>query len=260
MTALAWASDADLTARGWQARLSSDGASAGRLVPDSVQPLHRAVVARARDADARGLVLTGSTARGRRTEVSDLDYHLVGESIDTRDLSAELDLHVLSAEELTAALLAGDDFIQWSIRFGLVLFDDGTLHEAARLIVEERLWPDVVRKAEHAETSLNLARRVVASGDADGALIQVRTALSLAARAYLLALGEFPLSRAELPEQLAAAGRVSSATALRTCIVGAPSLPELDEAVTEGYALLETGSALASGSKPRSGATHSLRA
>jgi hypothetical protein len=44
---------------------------------------------------------------------------------------------------------------------------------------------------------------MVASGDQDAALEQVRTALSLAARARLLHAGVFPGSRDELQQQLA---------------------------------------------------------
>jgi HEPN domain-containing protein len=198
------------------------------------------VVGRARSADAHALILSGSTARGSRTEISDLDYHLVGDKIATRDLSTELDLHVLSTETLTAQILDGDDFVQWSIRFGRVLFDDGTVLDAARLIAEERPWPDAERKIGHAVKSLDLARRVVETGDSDGAVIQVRTALSLAARAHLLSVGRFPMSRAELPDQLAAAGRPESAAALEACIHGHPSLEALGKAVSEGHALLGT--------------------
>jgi hypothetical protein len=122
---------------------------------------------------------------------------------------------------------------------GLILFDDGTLLEAARLIAQERPWPDIARKAEHAEKSLDLARRVVDTGDLDGGLIQVRTALSLAARAYLLSLGEFPLSRAELPGQLAASQRGEAGALLEACIYGDPSSEDLTVAVSAGYALIE---------------------
>jgi hypothetical protein len=228
-----------LTAIGWEHRVSVNGDSARRLVPDALRPIHAAVIDRARQAGARSLILSGSTARGHRTDTSDLDYHLIGEKIPTRDLSAELDLHVLSPDRLTLEILKGDDFIQWSIRFGLLLFDDGTVLAAARSIVNERPWPDVERKAEHARKSLGLARRVVDTGDSDGALIQVRTALSLAARAHLLSEGCFPLSRAELPDQLAAAGRLESAAALEACIYGEPSLDALARAVSAGYDLLD---------------------
>jgi hypothetical protein len=227
------------TAAMWQRRIRADRDLASRLVPDSLRPLHTAVVCRAHQAGAHSLILSGSTARGCRTEISDLDYHLVGDKILTRDLSAELDLHVLSPKKLMARILEGDDFIQWSIRFGLLLFDDNTVLDAARLIVEERAWPDVERKAQHARKSLDLARRVVETGDSEGALIQVRTALALSARAHLLSTRQFPLSRAELPTQLVAGGHPESAAALEACIHGEPSLEALGQAVSKGYALLE---------------------
>ena len=232
--------DDALSGDAWERRLKADRELIERLMPDSLRHLHRVVVARAQHVGAPALILSGSTARGHRTEISDLDYHLVGDEIATRDLSAQLDLHVLSTEELRTEILGGDDFIQWSLRFGRVVFDDGTLLEAIRLITERRPWPDIERKRDHAAKSLELARRVVESGDQDGALVQVRTGLSLAARAYLLSKGEFPMSRAELPGQLLAAGELGAAQALRACIQGEPPLEVLGDAVVEGANLLES--------------------
>lgn len=228
----------DLTAPAWERRARTDRASACQRLPERLRSLHNAVAARAREAGAHSLILSGSSARGRRTEISDLDYHLIGDTIPTRDLSAELDLHVVSPAKLRSEILEGDDFIQWSIRFGLLLFDDGTVLDAARLIVDQKLWPDFERKAEHATRSLDLARRVVETGDSDGGLIQVRTALSLAARAFLLSIGQFPLSRAELANQLAAAGHPEAAAALDACIYDDPSLETLAKGVSDGYSLL----------------------
>lgn len=236
---------ASISKAAWELRLSRDLRAIEQLVPTVLRNLHKTVVARAQEAEAHSLVLSGSTARGKRTGISDLDYHVVGRKVDTTDLSAELDLHVLSTEELEANVLAGDDFIQWSLRFGRVIFDDGTLLRALRLMADARPWPDVERKRRHAAKSLDLARRVVESGDEDGALLQVRTALSLAARAHLLAHGEFPMTRAELPEQLAAARQVAAAEALQSCIHGQPSLASLRDAVSEGLALLGTTGAAA---------------
>jgi hypothetical protein len=178
----------------------------------------------------------------------------VGNKIATRDLSSELDLHVLSTEEIRTEILAGDDFIQWSLRFGRIVFDDGTLLEALRLIAESRPWPGIERKRDHAAKSLKLARRVVESGDQDGALVQVRTGLSLAARAYLLSKGEFPMSRAELPDQLLAAGETAAAHALQACIEGDPPLDILGDAVVEGANLLQPPVAMPSA---RTGLTRS---
>ncbi|MCP9490242.1 MAG: hypothetical protein MSC31_10250 [Solirubrobacteraceae bacterium MAG38_C4-C5] len=227
-----------LSAEAWERRLRADGELVEHLVPDALRDLHGLVVARAKQVGARALILSGSTARGCRTGISDLDYHLVGNKIVTRDLPAELDMHVLSPEEVKTAILDGDDFIQWSLRFGRIVFDDGALFKAIRLMAERRPWPDVERKRDHAAKSLDLARRVVESGDQDGALVQVRTGLSLAARAYLLSNSEFPMSRAELPGQLVAAGETEAAGALQACIQGDPPLAILGDAVVKGANLV----------------------
>jgi hypothetical protein len=59
---------------------------------------------------------------------------------------------------------------------------------------------------------------MVASGDQDAALEQVRTALSLAARARLLHAGVFPGARDELPQQLADLGLPDVGEALASTI------------------------------------------
>ena len=108
--------------RSWRARIESDAAHIDSCVPANLRELHDAVVERAEAGGAGSLILSGSTARGSRMAISDLDYHLIGAPIDTTDLSRELDLHVLSVEELETHPPAGDDFIHWSLRFGLVVF------------------------------------------------------------------------------------------------------------------------------------------
>ena len=102
----------------WQTRLINDQQRTRDFLPAGLRTLHDAVTARARESHAQALLLTGSTARGTRTAVSDLDYHLIGEPIVTDDLSGELDLHVLSATLLNTRLREGDDFTQLSLRFG----------------------------------------------------------------------------------------------------------------------------------------------
>lgn len=229
-----WCGDA-----GWADRLRADRDAVGVLLPTGLQALHETIVSRARLVRANALILTGSTARGRRTEISDLDYHLIGPRIETRDLVHELDLHVLSSERLEEEeILAGDDVVQWSLRFGRVVFDDGVLRRALHVIADRRPWPDLERKRQHATKSLALAGRVVETGDQDGALLQARTALSLGARAFLLSRGTFPLARAELPAQLADAGRAEASEALRASIEEDPTLDALASAVGCAGALL----------------------
>jgi hypothetical protein len=212
--------DAHRTPEAWTRRLKRDADDLTRHLPTDLRQLHRAVVDRAGRAGAHGLILSGSTARSRRTAISDLDYHLVGAQIFTRDLSSQLDLHTLTSAELDAQILAGDDFVQWSLRFGLIVFDDGHLRRAAALIATSKPWPDADRKRQSAAKSVDLARRMVSSGDQDAAVEQVRTALSLTARARLLYAGVFPGSRAELPQQLADLGLPDVGEALASTIHG----------------------------------------
>ena len=217
--------------RRWLEKLDADAARITKHVPERLQVLHADVVKRARGVQAAALILSGSTARASRTRISDCDYHLIGPKITTSGLSRELDLHVVSREKLRSDVLSGDDFIQWSLRFGLVVFDNGPVRDALKLIARSDIWPDPVRKRDRAAKSLDLARRFVATGDADAAAEQVRTALSLAARAYLLGVGVFPLCRAEMPKQLDSVERPDAGLTLRRCIYSTMSLAELSEAV-----------------------------
>jgi hypothetical protein len=223
----------------WQARLAGDQERIRELLPQSLRTLHSVLAERAHESHAHALLLTGSTARGTRTAISDLDYHLVGESIATDDLPEELDLHVVSAETLRERLQQGDDFTQWSLRFGLVVFDCGVIRDAVRAIAEQRLWPDPARKRAQAEKSLRIARAMVESGDQDAAIEQVRTALTLAARWLLLESREFPLSRRELPAQLERLEATDLAAALTGTILGVPTLNELARSVELAVAFLD---------------------
>lgn len=234
----AWADDG-----AWARKLRADAETIAHVLPLGLVEVHQAVVRRARAAGANALILSGSTVRGCRTEISDVDYHLVGPKIGTRDLSRELDLHVLSQEKLESQVLAGDDFVQWSLRFGCVILDDGTVRRALRAIAERRPWPDAARKAAHATKSLELAARFVSTGDHDGSVVQVRTALSLTARAHLLRVGIFPLARAEIVDQLDAVGESRLARDLAHTIYDAPPLADLEAAVRRGAELLAGRSA-----------------
>jgi hypothetical protein len=75
----------------WSSRLLLDRERAARHQSAELAAITRAVESRSRALSAVALVLTGSTARGARTEVSDLDYHVIGASPGVDDLPAEID-------------------------------------------------------------------------------------------------------------------------------------------------------------------------
>ncbi len=222
----------------WGMRLWNDLERIQELLPGALHAIHDTVESCAREAGAQALLLTGSTARGTRTPSSDLDYHLIGTQLAIDRLPDELDLHVVAPAQLRMRLLEGDDFTHWSLRFGCVVFDQGIIRESTALIAERQLWPDPLRKWQQAQKSLNIARAMVASGDHEAAVEQVRTALTLAARWRLLADRRFPLSRPEIPAQLETLGYETLAANLRATIIDAPPLPRLALSVEDAIALL----------------------
>ena len=131
----------------WEARLRFDRESAARNQSPELASITEAIEARGRDAGAEAIILSGSTARGRRTRVSDLDYHVIGaSSLQVADLPQDIDLYADEVDRFWAKLRAGDDFAHWSVWYGCVLFDSGVMREAAAFVAEHDAWPDPERK------------------------------------------------------------------------------------------------------------------
>jgi hypothetical protein len=156
---------------------------------------------------------------------------------DLGDLPAEIDLYCDEPSELLAKLERGDDFAHWTLRHGCVLFDSGALREAAAHAAEGDLWPEPERKLRQARQTLAFGERLIASGDHAAALEQVRGALSLAARWWLLAHGVFPLARAELPAQLRELRQPELARALEAAIHDRPDPAALAASLLTARAL-----------------------
>jgi hypothetical protein len=223
---------AQLSRLGWARRMQEDRARAERNQTLKQRAITAAVMDRALDLGAEGLALTGSTARRRRTAISDLDYHVIGRRPDLSDLPGDIDVVATSSERLHKQLIDGDDFAQWTLRYGCILYDTGVMREGVRLIVDEQLWPSGERKLRALDDHRREVERLIAMGDRDAAQDQVRATLTTVARALLLETGVFPLSRSELPVQLGRAGYGSLAQALAGVIHGAPGLADLAAAVT----------------------------
>ena len=137
---------AQLSQLGWARRMQEDRARAQRNQTLGQRAITAAVMDRALDLGAEGLALTGSTARRRRTAISDLDYHLIGRRPDLSDLPGDLDVVATSPERLRKQLIDRDDFAQWTLRYGCILYDTGVMREGVRLIVDEQIWPSGDRK------------------------------------------------------------------------------------------------------------------
>jgi hypothetical protein len=211
----------------WASRLLADRERAARHQSGELAAITAVVESRSRALGAAVLVLTGSTARGRRTGVSDLDYHAIGARLRVDDLPADIDLYCDEPDEFLAKLERGNDFAHWTLRYGCVLFDSGALREAAVLATEHDLWPDPARKLRQACQTLDFAEQLISSGDYAAALEQVRGALSLTARWWLLAHDVFPLARDELADQLRELRQPALADALTASIHDRPDAAAL---------------------------------
>jgi hypothetical protein len=224
----------------WAERLRFDRQRATTNQSAELAAITDVAIGRARDAGAVAMVLSGSTARGRRTRVSDVDYHVIGAtSLRLSDLPADIDLYADDVDRFWAKLRKGDDFAHWSVWYGCVLFDSGVIREAVTYVAEHDAWPDPDRKLRQARNALEFAEQIVESGDYGAALEQTRGGLSLVARWSLLSSDVFPLARDELAGQLEQLGKARLAIDLRRSIRERPSIDDLRNALIHARAITD---------------------
>jgi hypothetical protein len=219
-------------------RLREDRRRASSLQTPAQQEVTEAILQRALALGAEAVVLTGSTVRARRTASSDLDFMVVGERPGFSGVDEDVDVYAAGAEAFWKRLIAGDDYIQWTLRFGCVLHDDGILRAASRYIEDSGLEPSAERKLIQAHRGLSLARLVLESGDLEAAREQSRAALTTVARWLLIANGVFPLARDELSDQVLALGCFDLAAALDRLIHAVPCGDELRTGLEVGEKLV----------------------
>ncbi len=231
-------SGAERSRTAWRDRVSNDRERADALLTRPQRYAVDEVTRRALVRGARAVVLTGSTVRGSRTPCSDLDLMIVGHRPDLSGIEEEVDVYAVSSAQLAQRLREDDDYIPWTLRFGCVLHDDGVLRAAALELETTHRWPSADRKLGQARRLLRTASLVVDSGDEEAAIEQCRAVLTTTARWFLLARKTLPLSRAELPRQLAELGERRLADALEQTIYGGPSLEELRGVLRTAESLL----------------------
>lgn len=222
----------------WGSRLSLDRKRAEENQTESLLEITRAIEARSRELGAAALVLTGSTARNRRTQVSDLDYHVIGETPDIEGLSSEIDLYSDEPDAFLSKLFKGDDFAHWTLRYGCILFDTGVLRRATAAAIEHDLWPDAERKLRQAKRSVEFAQKLATTGDYGAVLEFSRGALSLTARWWLISHDVFPLARDELAEQLVGTGQSELAKAVEGTIHRRPTAAEISSWLSDARKLI----------------------
>ncbi len=217
--------------RVWKERLASDYARALENQSAAQREITETLRERARESGASGFALTGSTARARRTKISDLDYHVIGKRPPHNDLPDDVDVYATDEIGMWRKLNEGDDFIQWTLRFGCVLDDDGPFRGAMQKMSSGNLWPTADQKLSRLPGHIEMARRLVDMGDRDAAQDQVRATLTSLARALLLRANVFPRARSELPAQLEGIGAGELSSWLLASICEEPTLDELGEAL-----------------------------
>lgn len=208
----------------WSSRLLLDRERAVANQSAALLEITCAIEARSRELGAASLVLTGSTARDRRTKVSDLDYHVIGGKPDIEGLPSDIDLYSDEPNAFLAKLFRGDDFAHWTIRYGCILFDSDVLRHAATVAIEQDLWPDSERKLRQARRAIDFSQKVASTGDYAALLEMSRGAFSLTARWWLLSHDVFPLARDELAEQLKEIDQPGLAAALEGSIHRRPTV------------------------------------
>ncbi|HET7444385.1 MAG TPA: hypothetical protein VFJ57_06975 [Solirubrobacterales bacterium] len=186
---------------------------------------------RAHEIGALAFALTGSTARAQRTKISDLDYHVIGPRPPHSDLPDDVDVYATDEVGMWRKLNQGDDFIQWTLRYGCVLFDTGVFQAAMQRMSNAGLWPTSDQKFSRLDGHIRLARRLIAMGDRDAAQDQVRATLTSLARALLLQARVFPRARFELPLQLHEIGAGELGSTLLETICEEPELNALGRAL-----------------------------
>jgi hypothetical protein len=124
----------------WADRLRFVRARAARSQTPELAAITATVEARSQDVGAQALILSGSTARARRTQVSDLDYHVIGGRPEIGQPTEDIDLFCDDAESFMAKLRAGDDLVYWSVWYGRILFDDGIVQSAASYAASHDRW------------------------------------------------------------------------------------------------------------------------
>jgi hypothetical protein len=211
----------------WRERIENDRLRATKNQSTAQREITATLEKRALEEDCLAFALTGSTARARRTKISDLDYHVIGHRPPHEDLPDEVDVYATDEIGMWRKLSEGDDFIQWTLRYGCVLFDLGVFQAAMQRIASGNLWPNPTKKLARLPGHVELARRLIAMGDRDAAQDQVRATLTSLSRALLLLGNVFPRARSELPTQLAEIGLPTLGSALLESICGEPGLAAL---------------------------------
>jgi hypothetical protein len=142
-------------------------------------------------------------------ESSDVDllYLYSGDDAASGMPPMDVELRGFQAETLDDRVAAGDEVLGWSLRYGVPLLErDGCWTKLQTRWIGRLSLPSATAAEERAARALKVANGLEVGGDEDAAAELRLSALTQQARARLIRSGMFPLSRPELPLQLASIG------------------------------------------------------
>jgi predicted nucleotidyltransferase len=181
---------------------------------------------------AATVVLIGSSARHRMTWRSDIDVFVItSKPIQRLRGSPRIHIHHETRESFLARLNEGEEFASWAVRYGRLLCDPSGWWRIARR--ENLPWPDWRQKLAHVRKRMRIAKAALIDADREAAEEELMMAVSHCARALLLQNRAFPLSRPELPSQLASIDQKELGDLLSQLIAGSVPLPDLKRAFVQ---------------------------
>ena len=187
---------------------------------------------RAANAESQvSVILIGSVARSTQTSESDLDLLVVGEKPPVVNRNPDrLHVQATTTKQFVDRLRSGDDFAAWCVRYGVPLATSSAWLQIASSS-DANNCPDWHKKIRHAARRLSLASALLETHDIVAAAEETLYAVSHTARAILLKVGVFPLSRPEVISQLKEAGQEHLAKLLQQLSYEQPTISQLKRAL-----------------------------
>lgn len=175
----------------------------------------------------RPVVVIGSYARRTRSSPSsDIDLLVLDTSTEAPRLP-NVQVVTIAPDDFRRRAATGDEFALWALRYGVPLSGGREWSDLRTEMLASAPWPRSRPSHERAFKRLRAAEALLSMGDLPAAEEETLFALSHVARAELLDADVFPLSRPELPDQLASVGKEELAAALRRSIRGGLTSDEI---------------------------------
>jgi predicted nucleotidyltransferase len=198
---------------------------------DARRWVERFVRRAAEDPRLCAVVVYGSAVRDV-SESSDVDllYVYAGDELAFDAPPIDVDLRAFRSETVDEWVASGDEVLGWSLRLGIPLFErDGYWTRLQECWAGRLPLPSAVAAEKRAARALNASAGLAAGGDEDAARELRLSGLTQRARARIIRNGVFPLSRPELPQQLASVGEWELASELHALLSARDAFSEVED-------------------------------